>query len=239
MVTFALQRSVILRRKVTARRVLSRKNINIDRNIRGARQLNGRRLRLLGFFPLAFFSAQAIHYWQINELGHMLWMCNIGNLLLALGLFFEEAISTRVAVIWMVPGVAVWFGYVVPTWGILLTGRFSYAELFGVLSSTLAHLGGFAVGIAVLRRVGMDERTWLYAFIWYFVVQLLSRLVTPAAMNVNLSQRIQPGWEKIFSTYWSFWFVLGVLVGACLWILGLLLRRLWAAPSGLIEVGAR
>ena len=219
---------------------MNRKNINIERNIQaGARELNGDRLCLVGFLPLTFFSAQAIHYWQINELGNMLWMCNIGNLLLALGLFFEAALLIRVAVIWMVPGVAVWFAYVVPTWGMLFTGRFSYAELFGVLSSTLAHLGGFAVGIAVLRKVGMDGRAWLYAFIWYFVVQLISRLITPAAMNVNLSQGIQPGWEKAFSSYWSFWLVLTVLVGACLWILGLLLRRLWPASPALSEAGAR
>lgn len=218
---------------------MNRKNINIDRNIQsGARQLNGHRFRLLGFLPLTFFTAQAIHYWQINELGHMLWLCNIGNLLLALGLFFEAAIFIRVAVLCAVPGVAVWFVYVVPTWGMLFTGRFSYAELFGVLSSTLAHLGGFAVGIAVLRKVGMDARAWLYAFVWYFVVQLISRLVTPTAMNVNLSHTIQAGWEKTFSTYWRFWFVLTVLVGACLWILGLLLRRLWPASSALSEAGA-
>ena len=172
--------SVILKRKVTARRVSKRKNINFDRNKKLAdHQLAKTQLRLLGFLPLAFFSAQAIHYWQINELGHMLWMCNIGNLLLALGLFFEQAMLIRVAIIWMVPGVAVWFLYVVPTWGMLLTGRFSYRDLFGVVSSTLAHLGGFSVGIVVLRRVGMEARAWLYAFIWYFVVQLLSRLVTP------------------------------------------------------------
>lgn len=167
----------------------------------------------------------------------MLWMCNIGNLLLALGLFFEQAMLIRVAIIWMVPGVAVWFLYVVPTWGMLLTGKFSYTDLFGVVSSTLAHLGGFAFGIGVLRRVGMDARAWFYAFIWYFLVQLLSRLSTPAAMNVNLSQSIQAGWEQTFSTYWRFWFVLTILVGACLWILGLLLKRLWPAAPALNEAG--
>jgi hypothetical protein len=168
----------------------------------------------------------------------MLWMCNIGNLLLALGLFFEEAILIRVAVVWMVPGVAVWFFYVVPTWGVLLSGRFGYAELFGVISSTLAHLGGFAVGIRVLRKVGMDAWAWFYAFIWYFVVQLISRFLTPARLNVNLSHSIQPGWEQTFNTYWRFWFVLTFLVGVCLWILGLLLKRLWpAAAAALNETG--
>ena len=187
--------------------------------------------RLLGTLSLACFSAQAIHYWDINQLGHMLWMCNIGNLLLAIGIFFEEAILIRVAVMWMLPGVVVWFLYVVPTWGMLLTGKLSFGQLFGVLSSTLAHIGGISVGLVVLRKVGMDGRAWLYAFIWYFVVQLLSRLLTPADMNVNLSQRIQDGWEQTFSSYWKFWLLLTLLVGLGLWILGFLLKMLWPASE--------
>lgn len=187
--------------------------------------------RLLGILPLAFFSAQAIHYWHINELGHMLWMCNIGNLVLAIGLFLEEATLIRVAVIWTLPGLVVWVLYVVPTWGMLLTGRLGFGQLFGVLSSTLAHVGGVSVGIVVLRKVRMDARAWFYAFIWYFVVQLLSRLLTPAAMNVNLSHRIQDGWEQRFSAYWRFWLLLTLMVGLCLWILGFLLKTLWPAST--------
>lgn len=202
---------------------------------------SGGRLRLLGLLPLAFFGAQAIHYWQTGELGHVLWMCNIGNLLLAVGLFLEEALLIRVAVIWLVPGVAVWFVYVVPTWGVLLTGRLGLAALIGVLSSTLAHLGGLSVGLLVLRKIRMDDRAWRYAFIWYFIVQLLSRFITPAALNVNVAHRIQDGWEQTFSSYLRFWSVLTVLVGVSLWILGRLLRMLWpispttgaAVPPGL------
>jgi len=191
--------------------------------------------RLLGILPLTFFAAQAVHYWQINQLGHMLWMCNIGNLLLALGLFFEQALLIRVAVIWMVPGLGVWFVYVVPTWGMLLTGKFTYTELLGVVSSTLAHVGGFTVGMLVLSRVKMNSTAWAYAFIWYFIVQLLSRLVTPADMNVNLSHNIQAGWEQSFSAYWKFWLVLTTLVGIGLWLLGLLLRTVWPATSTSVE----
>ena len=166
-------------------------------------------------------------------------MCNIGNLLLALGLFFEAAIMIRVAVIWVIPGLAVWFlFYILPIWGMFLTGRASYAQLFGVLSSTLVHVGGFAVGIVVLRKVGMDARAWFLAFIWYLAVQLLSRLLTPADMNVNLSHRIQEGWEQAFSAYWKFWFVLTVIVGLCLWLLGLLLKRLWPASAASLETPA-
>ena len=49
----------------------------------------------MGILPLLFFIAQAIHYWQIDQLGQMLWMCNIGSLILALGLFLERPVLIR------------------------------------------------------------------------------------------------------------------------------------------------
>ena len=160
-------------------------------------------------------------------------MCNIGNLLLAIGLFLEEAVLIRVAVIWMLPGLVVWVLYVVPTWGMLLTGRLGLGQFFGVLSSTLAHVGGASVGMVVLSKVRMDARAWFHAYVWYFVVQLLSRLLTPPAMNINLSHRIQDGWEQTFSAYWKFWVLLTLLVGLALWILGSLLKALWPASKDL------
>lgn len=185
----------------------------------------------MGILPLMFFLAQAIHYWEINELGHMLWMCNIGNLVLAIGLFLGNAILIRVAVMWMIPGLVVWGIYVVPTWGMLITGQYSLSQVFGVLSSSLAHLGGISVGLISLRRFRMARWAWLYAFAWYFVMQFGSRLLTSPAMNVNLSHRIQDGFETAFSSYWKFWLVLTVLVGATAWLLGVVFYRLWPTTS--------
>lgn len=194
-------------------------------------KLPEKQFRLLGILPLLFFFAQTTHYWQVNHLGHMLWMCNIGNLLLAFGIFFEQALVIRVAVIWSLPGLVVWCLYVVPTWGMLVTGQMSISEFYGVVSSTLAHVGGLSVGILVLRKVKMNASAWAYAFVWYFIVQLASRLLTPVAMNVNLSQRVQDGWEAAFTSYWKFWLVLSALVGLCLWFLGFLLKRFWPAVA--------
>ena len=190
------------------------------------------RFRSLGILPFVFFLSQAIHYWHIGEFGQVLWMCNIGNLVLAIGIFLNEKTVIRVAAIWMVPGVLVWIAYVVPTWGILFTGQASLGQLFGVLSSTLAHLGGFSVGMLILRRVRMDNRAWVFAFAWYFVLQLISRMATPAPMNVNVSQQIQAGWESSFSAYWKFWAVLTVLVAVCLWVLATFLKLVWPDRVG-------
>jgi hypothetical protein len=92
------------------------------------------RLRLLGLLPLLFFFAQVDHYWRISQLGHLFWMCNIGNLLMAIGLFLEKPLLVRVAAIWTIPGLVVWFVYVVLEWGVFF-------------SSTLAHVGGLAVAV--------------------------------------------------------------------------------------------
>ena len=190
-----------------------------------------KRFRSLGFLPLLFFLSQAIHYWHIGEFGQVFWMCNIGNLVLAIGIFLNERTVIRVAAIWMVPGVLVWMAYVVPTWGILFTGQASLGHLFGFLSSTLAHLGGFSVGMLVLRRVRMDSRAWAYAFAWYFVLQVISRIATPAPMNVNVAQQVQAGWEQSFAAYWKFWVVLTALVGICLWVLGAILKLVWPVET--------
>ena len=174
------------------------------------------RMRLLGLLPLIFFMAQADHYWRIGQLGHMFWMCNIGNLLLAMGLFFEKARVVRLAAIWMIPGLLVWFVYVVLTWGMFLT-------------STLAHVGGLAVALIALGKYRMDRTAWLWAFGWYLVVQLLSRLFTARDLNVNLAHAVQPGWERAFQSYWTFWITLTLVAAILLWLSGLLLWSIWPA----------
>jgi hypothetical protein len=176
------------------------------------------RLRLLGCLPLLFFLAQGIHYWRIDQLGHMLWMCNIGNLVLGAGLFFEKPLLVRVSALWTIPGLLVWFLYVVLAWGVFLT-------------STLAHVGGIAVAAIALKTYRMDRNSWLYAFGWLLLMQLVSRLITAPELNVNLVHAIQPGWERTFTSYWSFWLVLTFATAVVLWLSGLLWRSLWPATE--------
>jgi hypothetical protein len=174
------------------------------------------RWRLLGVLPLTFFFAQTVHYWRINEMGNLLWMCNIGNLVLALGLFFEKPLLIRISAIWTIPGLVIWLRYVVLAWGVFF-------------SSTLAHLGGLSVGMVAVRKVGMDRKGGLYAMVWYLLMQLLSRLFTSPNLNVNLAHKIQDGLEQGFSSYLTFWLTLTLVTGLILWSLCLLLNKIWPA----------
>ena len=176
------------------------------------------RLRLLGLLPLCFFIAHALYYWRRGEPDHILWMCNIGNLLLAAGLLLNRPALVRVAAVWLIPGLFVWYWFVVRAWGLVLT-------------STLAHLGGLAVGMFALAHVRIARKTWLYALAWYLFVQLVCRFFTPAALNVNVAHRVYEGWEGTFSVYWQFWLATTAIVAAGLWLLVLLLAKLWP-PHG-------
>lgn len=185
-------------------------------------ELSKARWRLIGLIPLGFFLAQVAHYWRYGGLGNLAWMCNVGNLLLAIGLFLNHKELIRATAIWTIPGLGVWFWYV---W---LDGSTS-------LSSTLAHVGGIIIGMIVLRRVRMDRIAWLYAFVWYLFMQLFSRAVTSPDLNVNVAHHIQTGWENTFRSFWKFWLVMTVLVAVLLWAIGLVLSWIWPAASTKVE----
>jgi len=176
------------------------------------------KFRWLGFLPLVFFTAQAIFYWRNGSLGNMLWMCNIGNLLLAIALLIGHREMIRATGIWTIPGLVVWFLYVILPSGF-------------VFSSTLAHVGGFIVAMIALRKVRVDRRAWLYAFIWYLVIEAISRLTTSSNLNVNLAYQIQPGWESRFTSFWKFWLAMTVVVAVGLWMIGRVLNLIWPAQE--------
>lgn len=175
--------------------------------------------RRLGFLPLLFFLAHACHYWRRGELSHVLWMCNAGNLLLAVGAFLAQPALIRVAVVWLIPGVLIWLWYVVRLSGLLLT-------------STLAHVGGLAVGLLMLRRVGVERVTWLHALAWYLFMQAVCRLFTPPGLNVNIAHRVYEGWDETFGSYFGFWLATTLAIAALLWLIVFALARLLPPPRG-------
>ena len=172
------------------------------------------RYRLLGLLPLTFFLVQAIHYWRYGGLGHLLWMCNVGNVLLGIGLLLGHRELIRAAAIWTIPGLGIWIYYV------LLASGFYFP-------TTLAHVGGIIVALFALRRVRMDRTAWIYAFAWYLFMQLAARLLAPPALNVNVAHSIQTGWDKTFSSFWKFWIVMTAVVALGLWIIGKILLFIW------------
>jgi hypothetical protein len=187
----------------------------LDLNL-GAGSLTAR-FRLLGLLPLLFFILHANHYREVGGLPHMLWMCNIGNLMLAVGLFLAWPVLIRVAIIWLLPGLPIWLWFVVrPGWWIL--------------TSFFAHAGGLIVGLVAIQKVRASRWMWLEALIWYLFVQEICRLFTPPGLNVNAAHLIYGEFETMFDTYWQFWIVGTLVVAVGLWVIGFVLLKLF--PPG-------
>ena len=175
------------------------------------------RFRLLGLLPLIFFALHTRYYLEVGGLSHMLWMCNIGNLVLAIGLFLGWPLLIRLAVIWLLPGLPIWLLFVVRP-GVWIPTSF------------VAHAGGLVIGLIAIQKVRAGRWTWIHALVWYLFVQEICRLVTPPMLNVNVAHLIYPGFETTFSAYWQFWIVGTLVVGVGLWIFGFALLKLF--PPG-------
>ncbi len=175
-------------------------------------------MRLAGLVPLAFFAAHGFYYLDRAETANMLWMCNISVLLLGVGMLLGRAELIRVAVFWLIPGLALWFYYVVLRGGWLLT-------------STFSHVGGLIVGLVAFYKIRARRWTWVYATLWYLVVQEIARLTTPEAWNINVARIVYAGWEETFNSYWKFWLATTFVVVAGLWALGLILLKLFPPPD--------
>jgi hypothetical protein len=172
------------------------------------------RYRLLGIFPLLFFTAHLLFYWANGGLDNMLWMCNVGNLLLAVGLLAGVKWMVRMATVWLIPGLPLWLFEVVRNGGWLFT-------------SFLTHIGGLIVALVVMRSVRAGKWSWLHALVWYLIMQLLSRALTSPFWNVNVAHRIYGGYETVVSQYWQFWLLTTAMVAAGLWVLGFILLKLF------------
>lgn len=172
------------------------------------------KLRLLGLLPLGFFLAHGLYYWKHVGLGNMLWMCTLANLMLAAGLLIGYAWLIRLAVIWLIPGLPLWLFYLAQDGEWLVTSFFT-------------HVGGLIVGLVVLSVVRFDRRTSMHAFLWYLFLQQISRMVTAPALNVNVAHNVYQGWETVFSAYWQYWLATTALAAIGLWVLGLVLLKLF------------
>jgi len=163
------------------------------------------RYRLSGLFPLILFGARLVELNSRGESAHILWICHISNLLIALGLFLGHVELIRISTLWLIIGAPLW-----PI-EIFRTGIME-------LTSIGTHYVGLMIGLLIIRQFGMGKRSWLYALLWFLFLQQITRLFTPAVLNINLAHSIYPGWEQFFSAYWLYWIFIIVSSAICLWL---------------------
>ena len=157
-------------------------------------------LRLSGVLGVAFWFIHAVDSLWRGEPNNMLWCCNLAALFVGVSQVWPQPTLNAVGVLWFFWGVPIWVLE-------LLTG--------GALiwTSALTHVGGWAVGLYGVRRLGIPRGIWWKTLAAGIALQGVCRLLTPPHENVNICWSIWAGWEKHFPSYFVYWLGLVALSG--------------------------
>lgn len=169
----------------------------------------------LGFLAIgiwAFHAAQTI--WEKHP-ENILWVCNLANLAIGLGLLMGLPQVNGLGASWLLLGAPLWII------DLLGNGKFRIHSLF-------THLVSLGIGLYGLNLLGMPNGIWWKALLMLAFVQQISRWLTPRQKNVNLAFAVWAGWERLFPSYAVYRLILltlsaGIFFGA---------ERLWKIWSG-------
>ncbi|MCE9600000.1 MAG: hypothetical protein K8S54_18715 [Spirochaetia bacterium] len=170
--------------------------------------------RILGVVALLFYAIHATISIRAHESSNLLWLCNAGALLIGMGLILGRLEPLGIGLLWSMLGNTVW------TMFVYFGATFHW-------SSLLTHAGGLIIGLMGARLMGLPARTWLWALLSLPVLQILSRLFTRKADNVNVAFRIQDGLGDRFDNYLTFWILVFLTCALCFIIFEFLLRKLF------------
>ncbi|MCB1191902.1 MAG: hypothetical protein H7A23_04790 [Leptospiraceae bacterium] len=148
--------------------------------------------RILGIFPLLFFSIKAIDCYNRNALFDLLWFCNITNLFLGLAISFGVLRFVWFFTLANLVGIAPWL------FGLTIGIEFLYTSL-------LVHLVSPIIGIYILKKSDVKYQLWSYGFFYLFLLQIVSRFSTPYRENVNIAFYVYPELIPYFFNYPVYW----------------------------------
>jgi hypothetical protein len=160
-------------------------------------------------------------YWKLERSAEILWLCNVANLVLAVGLIARSERLLWIAALWLAAGLPLW------VWDVAFRER-----LF--LHSVLTHPVAAMLALLLLRNAsrGPKRWVWLEALAGGLAVQIISRFVTPAALNVNASQRPYAAVAVFFESYALYFICNALFVGALLFAVQWMLAKLIASAGG-------
>ena len=174
-------------------------------------------MRRLGFAAACCYAIHAGFHVVNGRPAEVLWMCHLGAALVGVGLLLSSATTNGIGTLFLCMGTPLWVMY-------LAGGGVFYP------TSSFPHLGGLAIGLLGVRRLGLPQGTWWKAGAALISLILVCRLVTPASANVNVAFAIYPGWEKLFPSHPVYLAVMMVQSTGYFFVCEYVLRR-WLVPS--------
>ena len=171
----------------------------------------------LGIAALGCYAIHAGFHILNGRPEEALWMCHLGAALVGVGLLTSSTTTNAIGTLFLCVGTPLWVMY--------LAGGGEFYP-----TSCFPHIGGLAIGLYGVRRLGLPRGTWWKAVVALGVLILLCRLVTPPTANVNVAFAIYPGWEKYFPSHPIYLAVMMAQAAAYFLAFEYALRR-WLSPK--------
>ena len=165
----------------------------------------------LAMLLLVVFVINTLDNYRIGQLQDMLWICHVSMLLLAVGMYARRQQFIQIAALWIFPGFVFWF---VDAWFSGYTWASAASHFVAIISAYYA-----------MRRVGAVLGLWRYAMLFWLLLQLLARWLTPASANVNIAFTVRAEATWAFEAYWQYWMFTCVAALFGLWCLEKILHR--------------
>jgi hypothetical protein len=173
-----------------------------------------------GIAALSCYGVHATFHLVHGRPEDLLWACHLGAAIVGVGLIAPSQTVNGIGTLFLCLGTPIWLMDLVGG------GEFYPTSLF-------THVGGLAIGLFGVHRLGMPRGSWWKTCLALVVLILISRLVTPAAANVNVAFAIYPGMERFFRSHLSYLTTMICIAGAYFVVAEFLLRRLLAPQSAM------
>jgi hypothetical protein len=173
-------------------------------------------MKIFGLAALGCFAIHAGFHVLHGRPEELLWMCHLGAALVGVGLLISSATVNGIGVLFLCAGTPLWVMY--------LAGGGDFYP-----TSCFPHLGGLAIGLYGVRRIGISPGTWRRALIALITLILICRLVTPARANVNVAFATYPGLETVFPSHLVYLATMMVFSAGYFFLCEYGLRR-WLVP---------
>jgi len=180
----------------------------------------------LGSVAILFYALHGAYHWQQGVPENMLWACHVGALLVGLGLLLDSANLNGTGFLWLSFGTSMWL--------IGLTIDVPFLP-----TSMLTHVGGLAIGLWGVRRLGLPAGVAWKAMAGLVLLHLISRGLNPPGKNINMAHEIAPGLDGWFSSHVLFLLAIGVVSATAFVLLELALRRAFPCPGEKVDRQSR
>ena len=166
----------------------------------------------MGSVAILFYAVHGVYHWQQGVPENMLWACHMGALLVGLGLLLDSANLNGVGSLWLSVGTGMWLV------GLTMDVPF-------LPTSMLTHVGGLAIGLWGVRRLGLPRGVAWKALAGLALLHLISRSLNPPGKNINMAREVASGLEGWFPSHALFLLAIGAFCAAAFVLLETALRR--------------